>query len=216
MQADPVNERDTVAVRFETRIFGALQGTLTLPTGERKDADPGVDWRAELVYPGLRRGERLRRETTMPERATIQARDGTPIAEGPERTSELGPIASEIAGNIGPAPPELAAQLEARGVPAGAPVGLTGLEREFDERLRGHARRHALRRRPGRSRSKAPDARPLGPHHDRPEDRSAPRSRRSPAATAGSRSCARATARCWRWPGSPSRRRSRRAARSRS
>jgi cell division protein FtsI/penicillin-binding protein 2 len=114
-----------------------LRGTLTIPTGERKDAEPGIDWRADLVYPGLRRREKLRRETTMPERATIQARDGTPIAEGPERTSELGPIASEIAGNIGPAPPELSAQLEARGVPAGAAVGLTGLEREFDERLRG-------------------------------------------------------------------------------
>ena len=41
----------------------------------------------------------------MPERATIQARDGTPIAKGPERTSDLGPIASEIAGNIGPRRP---------------------------------------------------------------------------------------------------------------
>ena len=137
VKTGPVNERNTVAVSFETRIFGALRGTLTLPTGEREGADPGIDWRSELVYPGLRRGERLRRETSMPERATIQARDGTPIAEGPERTSELGPIASEIAGNIGPAPPELATQLEARGVPAGAAVGLTGLEREFDERLRG-------------------------------------------------------------------------------
>ncbi len=137
VKAGAVNGRNAVPVALETRIFGVLRGTLTIPTGERKDADPGIDWRAELVYPGLRRGEKLRRETTMPERATIQARDGTPIAEGPERTSELGSIASEIAGNVGPAPPELSAQLEARGVPAGAVVGLTGLEREFDERLRG-------------------------------------------------------------------------------
>jgi cell division protein FtsI/penicillin-binding protein 2 len=137
VRVGPVNERDTVAVSFDTRIFGPLKGSMTFPTGERKDADPGIDWRAELVYPGLRRGEKLRRETSMPERATIQARDGTPIAEGPERTSDLGPIASEIVGNIGPAPPELATQLEDRGVPKGAAVGLTGLEREFDERLRG-------------------------------------------------------------------------------
>ncbi len=51
--------------------------------------------------------------------------------------SDLGLIASEIAGTIGPASKERAAELERRGVPTGAPVGLTGLEREFDERLTG-------------------------------------------------------------------------------
>jgi cell division protein FtsI/penicillin-binding protein 2 len=127
----------TIPVRFETRIFGTLTGTLTLPIGERKDADPGIDWSAQLVYPGLRRGEKLRRETTMPARGTIEARDGTAIAKGPERVSDLGPIASQIAGTVGPAPPERAAELAARGVPDGASVGLTGLEREFDERLSG-------------------------------------------------------------------------------
>ncbi|HEX6021690.1 MAG TPA: penicillin-binding protein 2, partial [Solirubrobacter sp.] len=132
-----VNEDDTVTVSMKTRIFGTLTGTLKVPTGERDGTDPGIDWRSDLVYPGLRRGEKLRRETTMPERATIEARDGSPLAEGPERTSELGALASEIAGNVGPAPPELSAQLEAQGVPPGATVGLTGLEREFDERLRG-------------------------------------------------------------------------------
>jgi cell division protein FtsI/penicillin-binding protein 2 len=127
----------TVPVALETRIFGTLRGTLTLPMGDRKDAGPGIDWRAELVYPGLRRGEKLRRETSLPQRATIEARDGTPLAKGPDRVSDLGPIASDLAGTIGPAPESRAAELEARGVPKGAPVGLTGLEREFDERLTG-------------------------------------------------------------------------------
>ena len=76
-----------------------------LPTGDRKDAGPGVDWRAELVYPGLRRGEKLRRETSLPPRAAIEARDGTPLAKGPDRVSDLGPLASDLAGTIGPAPP---------------------------------------------------------------------------------------------------------------
>jgi cell division protein FtsI/penicillin-binding protein 2 len=133
----PVVNNTTIPVTMQTRIFGKLTGTLTLPTGERKDQPAGIDWRAELVYPGLRRGEKLKRETIMPQRATIEARDGTAIARGPDRLSDLGPLASEIAGRVGPAPPERAQELARRGVPPGAAVGLTGLEREFDDRLAG-------------------------------------------------------------------------------
>src|SRR4051794_13921003 len=133
----PVISDTTIPVRLQTRIFGELKGTLTLPMGERKDQGPWVDWRAELVYPGLHRGEKLRRETTLPERATLEARDGSALAKGPDRLSDLGPLASEIVGRIGPAPAERQNELTARGVPAGAAVGLTGLEREFDDRLSG-------------------------------------------------------------------------------
>jgi cell division protein FtsI/penicillin-binding protein 2 len=152
-----VHQRETVMevpVTLDTRTFGPLRGVLVVPTGERKDADPGVDWHAELVYPGLRRGERLRREIELPPRATIQARDGTAIAKGADRVSDLGPAAAEIAGTIGAAPPERAAELVARGIPEGAAVGLTGLEREFDERLTGtpggtlYAGNRVLKRRP--------------------------------------------------------------------
>ena len=38
--------------------------------------------RRTLAFPGLRAGERLRAHDAMPPRATIQARDGTPIAAG--------------------------------------------------------------------------------------------------------------------------------------
>ena len=137
VRAGRVVNNTTVPVVLETRLFGTLRGILVLPTGERKDADPGIDWSAALVYPGLRRGEKLRRETSLPPRGTIQARDGTPLAKGPDRVSDLGPLASQLAGTIGPAPPARAAELAARGVPAGATVGLTGLERQFDDRLTG-------------------------------------------------------------------------------
>jgi peptidoglycan glycosyltransferase len=137
VRAGAVVNDTTIPIALETRLFGTLRGNLVIATGERNDADPGVDWHAELVYPGLRRGEKLRRETSLPPRATIEARDGTPLAKGPDRLSDLGPLASEIAGTIGPAPPARAAELEARGVPDGAAVGLTGLERQFDERLTG-------------------------------------------------------------------------------
>jgi peptidoglycan glycosyltransferase len=123
-------------VAMRTRIFGRLGGTIRLPMVDKVDGK-AVDWRAELVFPGLRRGEKLTRETTLGERGDILARDGTPLAKGPDRLSDLGPLAAEVAGRVGPAPPDRASELEQRGVPEGAPVGLTGLEREFDARLAG-------------------------------------------------------------------------------
>ena len=123
-------------VRMQTRIFGRLSGRVRLPMVEEKDG-AGIDWRSTLVFPGLRIGERLQRETTLGPRGAILARDGTPLAKGPDRLSDLGPLASEVAGRVGPAPPERAEELARRGVPDGAPVGLNGLEREFDERLSG-------------------------------------------------------------------------------
>jgi cell division protein FtsI/penicillin-binding protein 2 len=124
-------------VKLGTRIFGTFSDDLTLTVDEDEDGTPGIAWRAEQVFPGLRAGQQLERETEMPPRAAIQARDGTIIAQGEQRLSDLGPIASEIAGRLGPAPPEREQELARRGVPEGTPVGLTGLERTFDERLAG-------------------------------------------------------------------------------
>jgi penicillin-binding protein A len=135
--SEPVNGAVTVPVELRTRIFGTLTGQLVLPVADSEDGAIGIDWSRNLVHPGLRPGEKLTRSTRMPPRAAIQARDGTPLAEGDARLSELGPVAAEIAGRVGPAPPEQAAELERRGVPKDAPVGLTGLEREFDQELAG-------------------------------------------------------------------------------
>jgi len=134
----PVDGVVAVPVVVRTRIFGTLSGQLALPVSEDAgDEGAAVDWTRNLVHPGLRSGEKLTRSTELPPRAAIQARDGTPLAEGEARLSDLGALASEIAGRVGPAPPEQAVELERRGVPAGAPVGLTGLEREFDAALAG-------------------------------------------------------------------------------
>jgi peptidoglycan glycosyltransferase len=131
------DEAVTVPFEIRTRVFGDLDAAITLPLGEGLDGEPAVAWERHLVFPGLRPGEKLDRNTRMPERETIMARDGTPIAQGEARLSDLDPLASEIAGRVGPAPPERAQELAARGVPDGAPVGLTGLEREFDAELAG-------------------------------------------------------------------------------
>jgi penicillin-binding protein A len=130
------DETYELPVRLETRIFGRVKGNVPLPMTEEEDG-AGVDWRSQLVFPGLRKGERLQRTTTLAARGAILARDGTPLAKGPDRLSDLGPLAAEVAGRVGPAPPEREEELARRGVPEGAPVGLNGLEREFDERLSG-------------------------------------------------------------------------------
>ena len=132
-----VDGRVQVPVALRTRIFGTVRGQLTLPVEQPSDGAPGVDWRANQVVPGLRPGERLARETRMPTRAAIEARDGTVLAQGDGRVGEADPLASQVVGMIGPAPPARAKALEAEGVPTGAAVGLTGLEREFDDELRG-------------------------------------------------------------------------------
>jgi peptidoglycan glycosyltransferase len=135
--SEPRDGSVTVAMRVRTRIWGEIEHDLTLPIGEGNDGEPAIAWDKSMVFPGLARGEQLGRQMRMPPRATIRARDGTVIARGEDRTSDLDPLATEIAGQIGPAPAERAAELAARGVPADAEVGLTGLEREFDAELAG-------------------------------------------------------------------------------
>ena len=89
-----------VPVAVETRIFGRVAGELLVPvSGER------VDWRPELVFPGLREGERLTRGIdARPQRAPALAkRQGAgrrPRAEA--RTSPLVGIADSIAGSMQP------------------------------------------------------------------------------------------------------------------
>src|SRR4051794_5959646 len=121
-----------VPVRVDTRIWGAVRGTVRVPVTEA-----GVDWSHDLVFPGLRRGEKLTRTTRLPARATLLARDKTPLARGPARSSPLGTVASSIVGSLGPIPADRRAELTALGVPPDALVGQSGLERVFDVRLIG-------------------------------------------------------------------------------
>jgi penicillin-binding protein A len=121
-----------IPIQIDTRVFGTVRQVLRVPV-----ADDGVRWTRTLLFPGLRPGEDLTRTVTLPPRATILARDGTPLAEGEQRTSPLGSLAASIAGTLGPIPPARRISLERLGVPARAQVGINGLERIFDERLIG-------------------------------------------------------------------------------
>src|SRR5436190_21039446 len=93
----------SVPMTVSTRIFGTIRAAVRVHfAGE--DDDARVDWAENLTFPGVNRGERLARRTTLPARASILARDGTPLAEGTDRTSPLGPVAAAIAGQLGPVP----------------------------------------------------------------------------------------------------------------
>ena len=125
----------TVPVVLDTRVFGSLRGDLRVRvTGDR------VDWSPRLVFPELRAGERLTRVSAPAVRATLRSHDGKVLAQGPAdgRTSPLVGIADSIAGRM--EPQEAAVErraLYARGYPPDWPVGQSGLEEAFEERLRG-------------------------------------------------------------------------------
>ena len=127
--------RYTLPVALRTRVFGTVSGPLAVPVTEGEEG--GIDWRAHLVFPGMRPGQRLARTSELPERGNLLARDGTVLAAGASRAGDAGPSAADVVGRIGPIPPERAAELAARGLPPGSLVGLSGLEREFDARLTG-------------------------------------------------------------------------------
>src|SRR4051794_14569537 len=121
-------------VRVRTRVFGEVSGTVEIPVRDER-----VDWRPELVFPGLRSGERLSRRTTAPKRARILDRHRRKIVSGTAgaRTAGSG-AASSIAGSMGP--PKTAAEraaLYARGFPSDTPVGTSGLERALEPEVAG-------------------------------------------------------------------------------
>jgi cell division protein FtsI/penicillin-binding protein 2 len=126
----------SVPMTVITRAFGTVRATLRLPFAGEADA-ARIRWSVHLTFPGVGPGEHLERHMRLPPRADILARDGTPLARGPDRTSTLGTVASAIVGELGPVPAERVAHLRARGYPDDARVGTSGLERVFDERLAG-------------------------------------------------------------------------------
>jgi cell division protein FtsI/penicillin-binding protein 2 len=130
--------RDAIPVRFRvrTRLFGTLRETLYVPLAG-SGSDARVKFSQTIVFPGLRAGEQLTRNTTLPPRASLLASDGTPLADGAARTSPIPDVASQIVGVLGPIPSVDVAKYLQEGYPADAKVGLDGLERVFQERVAG-------------------------------------------------------------------------------
>jgi penicillin-binding protein A len=122
----------------QTKLWGTLHETLEVPlTGA--GAGARVHFSDTLLFPGVGPGEKLHRIITLPPRGTLLASDGTPLAQGPGRSSPIPDVADQIVGTVGPIPSELKARYAARGYPAKAHVGLDGLEFIFQDRLAGMA-----------------------------------------------------------------------------
>ncbi|MDX6635905.1 MAG: penicillin-binding protein [Solirubrobacterales bacterium] len=142
LEADPAGDPKqtdigtTVPVKMAvaTVAFGSLGADLELPF-----ADGGVEWDASLTFPGLKKGEELAADVELAERAPILARDGTPLAEGPaeEREHPIGSAAIDVTGEVGEASEEELTRLARHGFPPETPVGISGLERAFNDRLAG-------------------------------------------------------------------------------
>ena len=130
------DDRVAVPVRVRTRLFGTIRDAVRLPVRE-SGGEHRIAWEPHMTFPGVPAGRRLERSTRLPSRAAIVASDGTVLARGPDRTSDDPELAASIAGQLGPIPPERAIELRAAGVPEDAQVGITGLERALDARLRG-------------------------------------------------------------------------------
>lgn len=126
-----------VGITVATRAFGTVRGMLDVPlTGEGAEAK--VAWRPNLVFPDLQPGEQLTRETTLPPRGTLLARDGAVLARGTDRSSEVPDVAAQVVGRIEPIPAEQRSWMHALGYPDDALVGASGLERVFQRQLAGH------------------------------------------------------------------------------
>jgi len=123
-----------VEMTVSTVAFGTVEAELDVPY-----ADGGIDWDESLVFPGLQEGEELAADVELAERAPILARDGTALAEGPaeEREHPLGSAAIDVTGEVGEASEEDLPRLARHGFPPETPVGISGIERAFNDRLAG-------------------------------------------------------------------------------
>jgi cell division protein FtsI/penicillin-binding protein 2 len=123
-----------VPIEASTVAFGPVEAELELPY-----AEGGIVWDASLVFPGLRRDEHLESEVELAPRAPILAADGSALAEGPAEAREhpLGSAAIDVTGEVGLAEADDLEALARQGFSAQTPVGVSGLERAFNQRLAG-------------------------------------------------------------------------------
>lgn len=115
-----------------TTAFGTVSGEIAMPV-----SDGLIDWRPDLVFPGLAEDGKLVRQTRLPERAPILAADRSPIAEGPVDSRTYHGAGGLVAGEVGVPKGRQAEELERQGYPEGTPAGTSGIELAFNSTLAG-------------------------------------------------------------------------------
>lgn len=125
-----------VPIVVSTRVFGILREPLTVPIGHQGSTS-GVDWAPHLVFPGLAPGESLTRDSRLGPRASLLARDGRPLAQGPGRASAFGSAVTAVVGQLTSIRVKGRSGFRALGYPDDARVGSSGLEQAFEHELAG-------------------------------------------------------------------------------
>ncbi|GAA2079016.1 hypothetical protein HKK74_17835 [Actinomadura alba] len=89
-----------------------------------------VAWSPQVMHPTLKEGQRLRAARTWLTRADVQAADGSSLSGSPSGSVQ------QLVGPLGPASADVAKKL---GAPyrAGDPIGVDGLQRQYERRLAG-------------------------------------------------------------------------------
>ncbi|MBO0767642.1 MAG: hypothetical protein J2O48_03065 [Solirubrobacterales bacterium] len=123
----------SVPLIVRTHVFGTLHQTLRLNLAD----DSHVGYASYELFPGLHSHEKLTRHLRMGARGTLEAADGTPLAQGPSRSSPIPNVANQIVGSLGPIPAAQKSEYTDLGYPSGTQVGQNGLEQVFQKQLAG-------------------------------------------------------------------------------
>ncbi|MDL4815636.1 penicillin-binding transpeptidase domain-containing protein [Actinomadura opuntiae] len=117
----------TAALTLAGNRTWSYEGALPLT---KRDGKWRVSWSPDVLYPGLKEGQRLRSARAWPARADIKAADGSSLAGSPSGSVQ------QLTGPLGPATAEAAGKL---GAPyrKGDTVGADGLQKQYEKRLAG-------------------------------------------------------------------------------
>ncbi len=118
-----------LAVDVHTQLFGTIGGTIRLRLIETGNG-PRISWTPAACFPGLRGTEQVTRIMVPSRRGSVLAANGQRLSAGPSGSDPLGAAGETIAGIVGR---PTAAQRGA-GITS---VGITGLERDYNEELAG-------------------------------------------------------------------------------
>jgi beta-lactamase class D len=120
----------------KTHLFASLHKTLLVPLSG-SGSDTRIVFNTSLLFPGLKLGQLLARTTLIGKRGTLLAATGQVLAQGSSLATPIPAAAGPIAGTIGRIPTDQATRYAVEGYPAGARVGIDGLEEIFQRRLAG-------------------------------------------------------------------------------